>query len=322
MRKTMILSGCILFLCGSALADWDPGDGFKMHAPQLPDLSPSGLDVRAGGTEPMPPNGPQIITPIKKIIADDFLCTNRGPITDIHIWGSWNQDVLPTPGEPTFLPLAGDPGLAQFTLGIWSDIPKPAGGGFSMPGQLLWERTFFPGDFAVREVNSPPEGWYNPNTGVYEPENHVGAYQYNFLIDPAIAFVQQGTPQDPVVYWLAVDATSMGETYLNGAAPLAGPQQVEILNGSIISPEFGWKTTHPDNNWNDDATFSDWMWDGNAWVPFQTPWTEMRYPVGHPFELLNDNSINMAFVITPEPTTLIMLGMGAAAMLKRRRQKS
>ena len=28
------------------------------------------------------------------MLADDFICTNIGPISDIHIWGSWLNDLV------------------------------------------------------------------------------------------------------------------------------------------------------------------------------------------------------------------------------------
>src|SRR5205085_7160156 len=43
------------------------------------------------------------------VLADDFICTNTGPVTDIHIWGSWLNDLVdPTP---------------TFWLGIYYDVP-------------------------------------------------------------------------------------------------------------------------------------------------------------------------------------------------------
>ena len=40
----------IVMLClpGGVLADWDAGDPFSMHFPQLPDLTLDGLGVTAG----------------------------------------------------------------------------------------------------------------------------------------------------------------------------------------------------------------------------------------------------------------------------------
>jgi hypothetical protein len=69
---------CVLMLLvGSttvALGDWDPGDGHKMHWPQNPD--PFGWDICLHD----------------QLVADDFLCTASGAITDIHFWVSWTGD--------------------------------------------------------------------------------------------------------------------------------------------------------------------------------------------------------------------------------------
>lgn len=43
--KKLIALLCVLALGGPALADWQPGDGHKMHFPQLPDED--GWDVRS-----------------------------------------------------------------------------------------------------------------------------------------------------------------------------------------------------------------------------------------------------------------------------------
>src|SRR5262249_28816746 len=107
---------------------------------QIPDTSPEGLDVRA--TEP-------------KVLANDFLCTETGPITQIHIWASWNFDRLP-PTPPCF------------SLGIWSDVPAGPGGVYSHPGQLLCtnrfeacQYTYFP------YTNCVQEQFFDPNINTF-----------------------------------------------------------------------------------------------------------------------------------------------------------
>ena len=73
MRSLAIL--CLgAFLVAPVLADWDPGDGHKMHFPQLPDEE--GWDVNA--TFP-------------KVLADDWTCSGTGWVEDIHFWGSWRH---------------------------------------------------------------------------------------------------------------------------------------------------------------------------------------------------------------------------------------
>src|SRR5262245_49515491 len=79
MRKGLsLIDGTAAVVAGTAVAraDWSPGDPFKMHYPQLPD--PNGIDIKAS---------------YPKILADDWRCTETGPVSDIHIWGSWFNDL-------------------------------------------------------------------------------------------------------------------------------------------------------------------------------------------------------------------------------------
>jgi hypothetical protein len=255
----------ILAISGAANADWNPGDPAKWV--QLPDLQPTGIDVLA--THP-------------KVLADDFLCIQTGPITDIHIWGSWLQDYLPVNSQG--LP---DASLVNFRLSIHSDIPKGPTGGYSRPGDLLWEKVFNPGDFVAKPyAGDLQEGWYNPNTGEYIRLGDTQVWQYNFFIDPALAFLQQGTTANPITYWLDVEAS-----------PVSVP--------GVAEPLFGWKTSY--QHWNDDAVWGD--------SP-TSPWQELVYPQGHPFA---GQSMDLAFAITPEPATMALLGLGSLVLLRRRK---
>ena len=163
--------------------DWNEGDEHKMHYPQLPDLSPNGVDVDMFWTE----------------LADDFKCTQSGKITDIHFWGSFADDCLP----------AGGPGSLTFHVKIYDDIPaEESPTGYSMPGKLLWERVFGPCEYTVRQVaDDVPEGWYDPATGLYQPANHSNAYQYNICINDEDVFEQEAGE----VYWLEVKDVPEGE---------------------------------------------------------------------------------------------------------------
>src|SRR3990172_9328291 len=91
-----------------------------MHYPQLPDLTSTGMDVNA--TFP-------------KVLADDFLCTSTGPITDIHIWGSWLNDNRPP--------------VANFRLSIHADIPAGPNNPYSRPGEQLWPGPLDAGEWSV-----------------------------------------------------------------------------------------------------------------------------------------------------------------------------
>jgi hypothetical protein len=65
----------ILFASATVFADWNRGDPYKMHFPQLP--NPIGWDICLH----------------EQFIADDFTCTESGPIRDIHFWVSWKENI-------------------------------------------------------------------------------------------------------------------------------------------------------------------------------------------------------------------------------------
>ena len=258
-------------------ADWDLTDPFKMHYPQLPDLTDTGLDVDATGDAPYTANH----------LADDFLCTATGPITDIHIWGSFLNDEPPQ----------GNPRGMIFRLSIHPDFPDPDGPGpeYSLPLMPpIWEQEFVPGDPGyVVNLWAPglAEGYWNP-TEQAEITPDTECWQFNFFIDEALAFRQQ----EGEIYWLDVQA----------------------WDPSGSGARWGWKTTNPleTDHFNDDAVF----WDPNLPVgdPALGQWNELRYPAGHPYE---GQSIDLAFVITPEPTTWALIGLGASALVLRRRRR-
>ena len=73
------------------------------------------------------------------------------------------------------------------------------------------------------------------------------------------------------------------------------------LHIGVADPQtaIGWKTTQ--DHWNDDATY----YYGGGWNELIDPLTQ--------------ESLDMAFVITPEPVTLCLLGLGGLGLLRRRR---
>jgi len=217
------------------MGDWDfnevddaceAPDGLKWR--QMPDLLPTGMDVDA----------------TTEVMADDFLCTQEGPITEIHIWGSWIAGMPP----------GGDPGNVAFFLSIHSDLPAGAGvNPWSSPNELLWTTMFEPGTFEYRQYGSDViGGWYNPSDGLFSPEYDFTCWEYIFRFDESNWFEQYGTPEEPVVYWLDVHAVPSGQGL------------------------FGWKTSIIEARWNDDAA-----WAPSELVPPEM-WTEVIYPDIHP----------------------------------------
>ena len=245
------MSFCVLFVTGTAIAHWEPTDGHKMHFPQLPD--PFGWDVLV--TEP-------------KILADDWECSETGPIRDIHFWGSWKGD---------------DEGGVN---GIWVGIyPDDRTGDYSKPAsELLYERLFSPAEFTIEWRGEVDQGWFNPNTGQYTPNDHDNFYLVN-IVDIKAPYWQQEEGQ---IYWLAISVQAEGG-------------------------QFGWKTAdvdkYPDpytgQHFKDDAVYDDLTVEHN--------WGELFDPVSY-------ESLDLAFVITPEPATISMLGIGGALMTLTRRR--
>ena len=317
MKNATIITICVLVLGGAALADWGQDDPYKWL--QRPDRQDTGIDIKVGDAlipDPLDPTQGNLI-PVKKVLADDFPCKARGPITDIHIWGSWKYDEIPQ------VDVAGgtidDPGSIRFRLGIWTDKPAvidPDTGQVlepSRPEELKWSRKFDINQFKVVNAFEGPEGWYDPNTGQFDPHNHQKAFLYNFDIPEDEAFLQEGptTVGDPTIYWLSVDA--------------------EVVSTPGAAFEFGWKTRDPRDDPNrpggghfmDDATWMDAIWEddvafpnGGQYVPY-TPWDDLVYPDPHPF---HPASIDMAFVVTPEPATMTLLAIGGLCVLRRRRK--
>lgn len=154
------------------LADWDPSDSYKMHYPQLPNAT--GWVVKCTDLNPGPTT-----------LGDDWQCTETGPVTDIHIWGSFSGDYFNPP----------------FRLEIWTDNRS---GPNNKPGTLLWQRNFTSDEYTVRWNETGPQGWYDPVNSwfVWPLELQNRTYQYNFYIAPSEAFIQE----EGSIYWLVVSA--------------------------------------------------------------------------------------------------------------------
>ncbi len=160
-------------------------------------------------------NGYDVDATLPEVVADDFLCTSAGTITNIQVWASFFQN------QP-------DPNMT-FVVGIWTDVlPNPLAGGYSHPGSLLWTETFAPGGYTFSNFAAGQEQFYNPATGQVSSESQV--FLYNF--SPQNPFCQQGSPNSPIVYWLSVYA-------------------LPSVAGTPI--QFGWKTST--NHFRDDAVY-------------------------------------------------------------------
>jgi hypothetical protein len=257
MRQFLMIAVLVLLASSPARADWAVGDPYKMHFPQLPD--PNGLDVN-------------FESPF--MLADDWLCTETGPVQDIHFWVSHRADQIPA--------------ILGLRVEIFANIPASPLGGFSRPGASLWSAggplPFNDFKFATAPGGTGSQGWYDPLTGQYIPNDHHSYFQIN-LTDITEPFIQQKGQ----IYWFGVSINTTGDD--------------------------GWKTADLNSypapytgmHFEDDAVFRGS--DGS--------WRELRYPSGHP---RGGQSIDLAFVITniPEPASFLLMAFAAIAIVCRR----
>ncbi|MGB9623976.1 MAG: GEVED domain-containing protein [Phycisphaerae bacterium] len=176
---------------------------------QPPDLSTQGVDVNLYQFQ----------------LADDFLCTQSGPITDIHLWTSFYYD-----GVPEML------NGVTFTLEIYSDVPAGPENPYSHPGFLLWSRTYPPFTYNAGLCQAGISEWWHSPPDIWLPNNDHACYQYDFYIPEAEAFRQR----EGTVYWLSV----------------------KVAPGPLFA-DIGWKTSS--SHWNDDACWLDTGPDTPTW---------------------------------------------------------
>ena len=243
IRLVAMVAGFLL-LIGSAFGDWNVGDPYKMVHPQLPntngwDVSPH--DQGGAFTE----------------LADDWICSQTGPVSDIHLWYSWNNDVAHT---------------FDVEVNICTNFNA---GGFNQPGDSVWSGLFSSGQFSTRIYATGNQGWYVPNTNLtlgWLPNNHTNAWQLNIENIQSPFIQQQGN-----TYWLVVELT--------------GPNSTTI----------GWKTSIDTN-----GASAVWLDTSSAVYV----WRKLADQSNHQMDL--------AFIITPEPSTFLLVALGAVALIALR----
>jgi hypothetical protein len=121
-------------------------------------------------------------------MADDWLCDNALPVTDIRWWGSyigWEFEQIPTIAPESF------------HIGIWTDVPAGEDQTFSHPGQLIWEY------MVLREMaNETIDG-----CGFYPGTSTGYSFKYECNLPEEAWFYQQG---QGTIYWLSVSAVYTG----------------------------------------------------------------------------------------------------------------
>jgi hypothetical protein len=185
--KRLVMIMAVLFASTMAFGHWNVGDPYKMTNLQLP--NPQGWDIDM----------------TRYVLADDWKCSETGPVSDIHFWYSVEGQ-----REPTILPM---PHFQTVSVSIHDDDIT---GNFSKPGALLWERTFAVTPDMIAGPFSGLQGWDDPTMfSNCLPDDHTIYWQLNIpkIADP---FVQQLGQ----IYWLDL--------------------QVKPLTTQLV----GWKTTY------------------------------------------------------------------------------
>ncbi|MEZ6190813.1 MAG: hypothetical protein R3C45_05920 [Phycisphaerales bacterium] len=141
----------------------------KMHYPQLPD--PNGWDI-------------DVTT---DTVYDDFLCTQTGPIEDLHFWASWRGDLI---GQIA----------CWIDVSLHKDVPANIDLPYSHPDSVmysdpntLWFQRFLPGQFTQRPYGTGDQGWLAPSftQPQWNRPDHQQFFQINIprIDDP---FIQEG----------------------------------------------------------------------------------------------------------------------------------
>ena len=213
--------------------------------------------------------------------ADDWIATTTDKITDIHFWGSWKNDYV------------GETGTILIQI-FSNDTSNPA---FPRPDECLWSAEITEGQYTKQCVytgDTKDQSWYDPRyTDQWVLNEHKKIWQYNIPdIAEAVAFEQQAGEH----YWIQISMDFQG-------------------------CEWGWKTTESVNN--NSAVF----WDSySCWGPYpywwrypsiEWKWTQLMTPTGYCTPRV---PVDLAFVLTPEPATLLLMGFGAAVVLRKRKR--
>jgi hypothetical protein len=231
----------VLFMGGVVLADWNIGDPALYY--QTPDFN--GWSVYSEwGTGPAG-------------VADNWTAAVTAPITDIHFWGGWENDIIGQTGN--------------ILIQIFNN--NSANPDFPQPDERVWWQVIPQGQYTTQFWASNPtdnQGWYDPVNDQWQANNHADMFQYSIPI-----ITDEFTPEAGQTYWLMIS--------------------MDFWGGWL-----GWNTAQNVNGGS--AVF--WDWNTSEWVRLETP--DSHVP------------LDLAFVLVPEPAMILLFGLGAAFVRRRR----
>ncbi|MBN1392783.1 MAG: hypothetical protein JW947_08285, partial [Sedimentisphaerales bacterium] len=170
-----------------------------------------------------------LIEPIdERLVADDWLCVRRTPITAIVWWGSYIGYQYKACGTSFMtLPISPD----KFRLTIWTDVPAGADPNYvySHPGEPIWE-------YVTEEYDEVLVG-YDKHPEQEPPMRTEPVFRYSVRIPEEEWFSQRDFNE---VFWLSVQA-------------------VYDMN----QPNYPWGWTNHQHVFNDDAVQG--YWDAGIW---------------------------------------------------------
>jgi len=152
---------------------------------------------------------------ILRLVADDWLCERRTPVTAAVWWGSYiGYGYEVCQGPPAVRPVKPD----YFRLNIWTDVPKdpnvPAS--FSHPNDMIWEYKAYDYDEVLVGYDKYPHG---------EPNEPVFRYSVRL---PEVDWFEQ--PDVNGIFWLSVLAVY-----------------------DVNTPNYDWGWTNHEHMFQDDA---------------------------------------------------------------------
>lgn len=274
----------VMMMMALPVAAWADPANDDVKWSQLPDVTALSFDYSserflplAGGAE--------------SVVADDFICNDPRPITDIHWWGSYWEAPLAMPSSNYWLDpstaggnIVMPPTVLGFTFTIYDHVPIAVDPSttdmpYAHPGSVLYQ-TFVPMTAIASNLYAVID---RTDDGIIGNVGDEAVWQYNVDL--------RGNPfeQTPgTTYWLSI--------------------QAETIDSPI---QWGWHTA--ESLTNNNAAQSG---PANLWgTQYQRDWVLM---------VDKDMAFELTVTEIPEPLTAGLLGLGLVSLLvsKRRRKQA